>query len=212
MVFPIMNLRTGINLRTAIKQPGFDEDDTIKKIKKIEKGLGDVMLMSDGKLKKGFNKNLITRIGEFNISRTDTDRFYWGRGNVSDAYFVNENGEVFLGHQLIKTKPLLEIWADWSITLEPAGHHSFAEMYSQSMFNLKGLYKKHKIKQTKGFFSPKENIDGKINFLENFLDLADESGFRPKEMVVKNPILRLKLLEQHYKNHADFYAMKNTNF
>lgn len=195
-VIPLMNLRT------SLKESGFDEWDSVSGIvrnaKKIEGAIGDMILYSDGSLKKGYNPDLVREKGCFNISEGDTKRFYWGDGEGffnSDPYFV-ENGRVLIAHQMVD-----------SVTYQPKGSMSRFSMFDKPIFNLSGLYKNHDIKQEVGFFNSRENIEGKIEFLESFLDRRDKSGFKPKDMLVKNPKLRLKLLEGHYQRNANLYAL-----
>ena len=198
-----------MNLITRIRDSKIDMDDTIndivRKAKRIEHGLGNMILMSDGKLQK-ISKlrpysylNLITKEGCFNISRGDTDRFYWRDGKNffdSEPYFIDNFGEIYIGSQLIDP-----------LTLKPKGHVSFAQAYKQPLLTIEGLYQQNKVSATTGFFRVKENSEGKIQFLERFLDETDKSGYRPRDMIV-NGRLRLKLLEEHYKNNVEVYALK----
>ena len=202
-IFPLMNIRT------SIRDSKIDMDDTIngivRKAKRIEHRLGHMTLMSDGKLEKVskiysncYLSYLVTREGCFNISRGDTDRFYWGNGKNffdSEPYFIDGHGEVYIGSQLID-----------QLTFKLKGHTSFAQAYNQPLFTIEGLYKQKEVNTTIGFFRERENIEGKIRFLEQFLDKTDKSGYMPRDMIVKNDRLRLKLLEKHYRDNLDFYS------
>jgi len=197
MTFPIMNLIT------YIKDSKFGEFDTVsgiaRKAKRMESGLGKVLLMSDGELIKGHNPNLIIKSGCFNIASGDIERFYWGDGNNvfnSEPYFIKEE-KVFIGGMLVDRA-----------TSKYSKHTSFANLYQKPLLTIEGLYKQNKTKINVGIINKKENVSGKIEFLERFLDKADKSGYKPKDMLAKNPKLRLGLLENHYRLNADYYAVK----
>lgn len=192
-----------MNLRTSLRESGFDEWDSINGVvnnaKKLENVLGNVILHSDGSLKKGYNTELISQKGCFNISEGDTKRFYWGDGNGffnSDAYFVDNTGKVFIAHQMVD-----------SVSYAPKGSISKFSIFDKPIFNLNGLYKNNGIKNEVGWFDQKENIKGKVDFLEDFLYREDKSGFKPKDMLIKNLNLRLKLLEIKYLKDASLYAL-----
>ena len=97
----------------------------------------------------------------------------WKKFFHSIPYFV-QGGRVFIGHQIVEPDTFLTV---------------------------QGLYKKNGIKDVIGFLKPRENIEGKVEFLEGYLDRTDKSGYQSKDMVVKNDRLRLKLMENHYQNY-----------
>ncbi len=110
-------------------------------------------------------------MGCFNISRGDTDRFYWGDGKNffdSEPYFI-DGGDVYIGSQLVDL-----------LTLRLEGHVSFAQAYKQPLLTIEKLYHQNKVSTT-GFFRERENTKGKIQFLEQFLDETNKSGHMPRE-------------------------------
>lgn len=184
-VIPIMNVST------QLRESGFDSKDRVEGIvnfgKKLEDSLGHMILYSDGSLKRGYNPDLISEKGKFNISQNDYGRFYFGDNFFNSIPFGFKDGKVEIG---LKMKD-----------------QSWFEIYKTPIFTLSGLYKHHKIPEIIGLFKKEDNSQRKIKFLENFLGIKDKSGFQAKDMLVKNNELRLKLLENKYKNEAELYAM-----
>ncbi len=187
--FPLVNLKTSLNER------GFNDKDTItgliKEFKKIEDVLGEVILYSNGLLKKGYDYNLIQLEGEFNISKWE-NRFYWGNKENffnSEPYFV-KSGDVFIGYQRIDL-----------VRYNLRDSISRFNIFKKPIFNIEGLYKNYGVKEKIGFLNSKENLNGKLNFLEDFLNLENKE-------FIKDPILRLKFLEENYLKNALLYAIK----
>lgn len=181
--FPIMNLKTDILDGTPSERDSIR--DIVRDARKLDPVLGQMVAYSDGSLERGFNPDLVRRKGCFKISRDDTPRFHWGDEEDylnSLPYRIKSNGQIFY-------KP------------------GFS-MFERPVFNLGGLYRNHGIKDRVGVFRPQDNVDGKTRFLEDFLDMRDKSGYRPKDMLAKNPKLRLKLLEANYDRNAELYAQR----
>lgn len=182
--FPVMNVRTDIQDREL------ERTDDLKRIVnhayKIEGFLGDMVLYSDGSLREGSSPDLITKKGVFSVPDDvwDTPRFYWENGG--DTPYSIRDGTPFLGYE----------YSDGSF-------RSFATMGDKPVFNLEGLYKHKGVSRT---FFTQASPDRKIAFLEDFLVRKDKSGFTPKDTLVKNPKARLKLLENHYRNTAEWYS------
>jgi hypothetical protein len=191
--YPVMNLYIGIKDSDKSIKSSFCEEDTIdtilRKINKIKSFLGNVILYSDGKIKKGFNKYLIIKEGCFNVSINNIDAFYWEDGNNPfnyEHFFIKDN-ELYLGDLLIE-----------DLSYEKSNSYKAIVVTKKPIYNLYGLYRKNKI--------PNKNTKRKIEFLENLLNKKDKSGYMPKDMLTKNKELRLRLLEQNYRNNAMYYA------
>ena len=134
MAFPLMNLNTG--LKDSELSSSFHEPDKIpsiiEKYEKIRNFLGPVILMSDGKLVKGYNKNLETLEGLFDISKHG-ERFYFGNGEdeIASHLYLTKNRKVFLGHLEIEKISQKE-------RIVP-----FTGLYNRPFYTLEGLYKKY---------------------------------------------------------------------
>jgi len=192
-----------MNIFTEIKDGKPDSRDEIRNLlkvaKRIESVLGNVILHSDGSLKKGHNPHLITKRGVISISRSDEERFFWEDGSdfFNSEPFFKEGNQFFLGSQIVD-----------ATSYKTTGCRSFAQHYKSPVFTLKGLYLNNKLKIIAKTLSTWDRTQTKINFLEDMLDDADKSGFQIKDSLVKNQKTRLKLLENHYKNNAEIYAMR----
>ncbi len=201
-IFPIINLKISISVNLDDSNykdlhEFFNFNESLSSVERIKKSTSEEMiLMSNGELRKGRNDDLVNGFGDFRITQGSTGRFYWGdRKNFIDSepYFFYDNS-VLLGVELFNP-----------LTLEKVGKISFVENYVSSMYNISALYKRNGIGEHKGLFR-RENVKGKSRFLEHFLSKEDKSGYLPKDMAVNNKKLRLKLLENHYLRNIDHYS------
>ena len=178
-VVPIMNVRTDFC------NSKFEQFDTVKRLIKkanlLESVIGDVVLFSNGRLQKGFNHDLITRSGEFDISVDDGYRFYW-KSNGENYYNIDKDGRVLLASRRL------------DLTTGDESFSSNFESYT-SFFKVNALYKNNHVKNS---------VADKVNFMKSFLDKVEEKDF--EDYIYNDETALLSLLEGHYRDNIDYYS------
>lgn len=176
-----------MNVQTSLKDFDLSEEKVKYFVRRYERIRDFVdsnfILMSNGKLKKGYNPNLITKKGKFSLSSDDSRFYFEGDDFYSAIPYDFMLGELYLGYTMLN-----------ALTYEQATVLSIYN-HMPSLLTADALIKKEK--------GVNLNVNEKCDFLEEVITKNDKNlAVYP---LPEYGYSKLKALKKLYEEEASLY-------